>query len=99
VLAETNGGVLEAHKRFEQKHQSETVKGVTFGDHAMCRDAKFPFQQWTAKRGALVQAYVTFEVGDYVLMIVAPYENEARREAVERAIEDVCASFKKEKAP
>src|SRR3954468_2383206 len=27
IFADTKGGVLEAHKRFEQKHQSETTKG------------------------------------------------------------------------
>jgi hypothetical protein len=92
--------VLDAHKAFEQKHQQESAKGaVRFGDHAYCTQAKFPHGQWTARglAGArqITQAIVTFEVGDYVLMVAAPYENEAREQAVARAIADVCASFRR----
>ncbi len=101
VIKGAAGGVLEAHKGYEQEHLAATAKDVTFGNHDFCRGAKVPFQQWTAQRAgdAMVQAYVTFEVGDYVMMVVAPYENEARRKVVARAIEDVCTSFQREKAP
>lgn len=100
VIKGAASGVLEAHKRYEQEHQAGTTPGVTFGSHDLCRGAKIPFQQWTAQRasGGLVQAYVTFEVGDYVMMIVAPYENEVRRTAVARALGDACRSFRREKS-
>jgi len=43
------------------------------------------------------QAYVTFLVGDYVLMVMSPYESEVRERAVERAIGEVCSTFRTEK--
>ncbi|HUQ28368.1 MAG TPA: hypothetical protein VM051_07230 [Usitatibacter sp.] len=99
VIKGAASGALQAHKRYEQEHQAATNPNLTFGDHDLCRGAKVPFEQWTAQRAgdAMVQAYVTFEVGDYVMMVVAPYENEARRKAVARALEDVCTSFQREK--
>ena len=91
--------MLETHKRFEQDHLAGTAKGMTFRDHDMCRRAKFPYQQWLAESaGNISQAFVTFEVGDYVVMVVAPYENERRRQLVASAIGDVCESFGREKA-
>jgi hypothetical protein len=98
VVTAGTGDILAAHKRYEQEHQVSATKGVTFGDHAFCTGAKVPHAQWTAQSGGLVQAYVTFEVGDYVLMVVSPYENEARRAVVANALQDVCTSFRREKA-
>lgn len=93
------GKTLETHKRYEQDYQARESKGITFRDHDMCRNAKVPHQQWLAESpGGLAQAYVTFEVGDYVVMVVAPYENERRRQVVANAIGDVCGSFSREKA-
>ena len=91
--------MLQSHKRYEQEHLARTEKGMKFRDHEMCGKAKLPHQQWLAESpGGISQAYVTFEVGDYVVMVVAPYENERRRQVVTPAIGDVCESFGREKA-
>ena len=89
--------VLQAHRKYEQEYQAKASPGVTFADHDMCRNAKLPHQHWLARSAAVSQAYVTFEVGDYVVMVVAPYENEVRERAVARVIDDVCSSFVREK--
>ena len=89
---------LGAHKAFEQQHLAET-KGTTFRDHNFCRDSKVPFQQWISQApGDMSQAYVTFLVGDYVLMVMSPFESEVRERAVERAIGEVCSTFRTERA-
>jgi hypothetical protein len=91
--------MLQTHKRFEQEHQARSTKGVAFRDHDLCQGARYPHQQWIAQaQGGISQAYVTFEVGDNVVMVVAPYENEQRRKVVAEAIGDVCRSFATEKA-
>ena len=89
--------VLQSHKKFEQDYQAKASPGVTFGDHDMCHNAKVPHQHWLAKSAAITQAYVTFEVGDNVLMVIVPYENEERRKAAARVIDDVCSSFVRER--
>jgi hypothetical protein len=94
----TGMNALGAHKAFEQKHLSQT-KGTAFRDHDFCRDAKVPHQQWISQApGDMSQAYVTFLVGDYVLMVMSPYENEVRERAVEHAIGEVCSSFRTERS-
>lgn len=105
LIATTGPSILREHKRFEQDYQAKSTRGVTFRETDICRNAKIAHQQWIAQGPAgasgkpgIAQAYVTFEVGDYVLMVVAPYENEARQRAVERVIDDVCSSFVREKA-
>ena len=93
----TGPSVLQAHRKYEQEYQAKSTPGVTFADHDMCRNSKLPHQHWLATSGNISQAYVTFEVGDYVVLVVAPYENEVRREAVARELDDVCRSFVREK--
>jgi hypothetical protein len=94
----TGMNALGAHKAFEQKHLAEK-KGTTFRDHNFCRDAKVPYQQWISQApGDMSQAYVTFLVGDYVLMVMSPYENEKRERAVETALGEVCTTFRTEKS-
>jgi len=36
-------------------------------------------------------------VGDYVLMVASPYENAAREQGVERALGEVCSTFRIQK--
>lgn len=97
VKGGTGMNALGAHKAFEQKHLGQT-RGTTFRDHNFCRDAKVPYQQWVSQApGDMSQAYVTFVVGDYVLMVMSPYESEVRERAVERAIGEVCSTFRTEK--
>jgi hypothetical protein len=85
---------LGAHKAYEQEHLASTVKGVSFRDHDFCRPAKAPYQQWIAQApGGIAQAFVTFLVGDYVLMVMAPYENAKREELAARAIGEACTTF------
>lgn len=85
---------LGAHKAYEQKHLAGTVKGVEFRDHDFCRTAQAPYQQWIAQApGGIAQAFVTFVVGDYVLMVMAPYESAGREELAARAIGEVCTTF------
>jgi len=99
VLKAGSGNVLDAHKRYEQDHQAQATKGVAFTGHDLCRNAKFAHQQWIASvPGGISQVYVTFEVGDYVLMVVSPYEDEKRRQAVANTIDEVCRSFLVEKS-
>ena len=93
----TGPSVLQAHRKFEQEYQAKATPGVTFGDHDMCRNAKLAHLHWLAKSAAITQAYVTFEVGDNVLMVIVPYENEERRKAAARVIDDVCSSFVRER--
>jgi len=97
-----DSNVLEAHRKFEQEHQRRnSPKGIEFGEQGFCRGAQFPHQEWTARmpsvRGPIAQATVTFEVGDYVLMVVLPFENDARQQAVARTIADICTSFRRQK--
>jgi len=79
----------------------DSPKGVEFATQGFCRGAQFPHQEWTARmpsvRGPIAQATVTFEVGDYVLMVVLPFENDARQQAVARTIADICTSFRRQK--
>lgn len=89
--------VLQAHRNFEQEYQKKASPGVTFADHDMCRNAKLPHQHWLAKSASVTQAYVTFEVGDNIVMVIAPYENDVRRRAVARVLDDVCTSFVRER--
>jgi hypothetical protein len=90
---------LGAHKAYEQEHLSGEAKGTTFRDHGFCRDAGAPHQQWISQApGGISQAFVTFLVGDYVLMVAAPYESEARERVVKRAIGETCATFRTQKA-
>jgi hypothetical protein len=94
----TGMNALGAHKVFEQQHLAE-AKGTTFRDHAFCRDAKVAYQQWISQApGDMAQAYVTFVVGDYVLMVMSPFESEMRERAVERAFGEVCSTFRTEKS-
>ena len=95
----TGMNALGAHKEYEQRHLADETKGTTFRDHAFCREAKAPHQQWISQApGGISQAFVTFLVGDYVLMVAAPYENDARESAVARAMGEVCASFRTQRA-
>jgi len=90
---------LGAHKAFEQEHAAGETKGLTFRDHAFCRGAKVPYQQWISQApGGISEAFVTFLVGDYVLMLAAPFENATRERGVERAIGDACSTFRLQKA-
>jgi len=90
---------LDAHKAYEQEHLSGEVKGTTFRDHALCREAGVPHQQWISHAPAgISQAFVTFLAGDYVLMVASPYESKARELVVERAIGEVCSTFRTQKA-
>jgi hypothetical protein len=94
----TGMNALGAHKAYEQEHLAAEAKGTTFGDHDYCRDAKVAHQQWIARSpGGISQAFVTFLVGDYVMMIGSPYENAVRENAVARALAEVCATFRTEK--
>ena len=89
---------LGAHKAYEQAHLAGETKGVTFRDHNYCRDAKVPYQQWISQApNGISQAFVTFIVGDYVLMVGSPYENTVRENAVARALGEVCGTFRTEK--
>jgi hypothetical protein len=100
VLKSSASDILDAHRKYEQDYQARTLASVTFRDHDMCRNAKVPHRQWIAQSPpGISQAYVTFEVGDYVMMIVAPFEDERRRQAVARVLDDVCVSFQREKSP
>jgi hypothetical protein len=95
----TGAKPLDAHKAYEQDHLAGEAKNTTFRDHGFCREARTSHQQWIAKAPAgISQAYVTFVVGDYVLMVAAPYENEARERVVERSIGEVCSTFRTQKA-
>ena len=98
LIKGADAGMLEAHKRYEQEHQAGSAKGVAFRDHDLCRNAQVPHQQWLAKSGAITQAVVTFEVGNYVLMVVSPYENERRARVVAETLDEVCRSFRREKS-
>ena len=90
---------LDAHKAYEQEHLAGEVKGTTFRDHALCREAGVPHQQWISQAPAgISQAFVTFLVGDYVLMVASPYESKARERVVERAIGEVCSTFRTQMA-
>jgi len=101
VVKGASKGMLEAHKRYEQQHRAATAKGTTFRDHDLCRGTKLPHQDWIAQAPSdkVAQAHVTFAVGNYILMVVAPFENEERYQAVARVLGDVCKSFRVEKAP
>jgi hypothetical protein len=93
---------LEAHRRFEQEHQrGKSPQGAEFVTQGFCQGAQFPHQEWTARlpsvKGPVMQAVVTFEVGNYVLMVVLPFENEARERVVARTIGDICATFRRQK--
>ena len=103
LVTMTGPSILREHKRFEQDYQARNNKGVTFHETDICRNAKIAHQQWIEQAPAapgkpgIAQAYVTFEVGDYILRVVAPYENDVRKQAVERVMDDVCSSFLREK--
>lgn len=89
---------LGAHKAYEERHLSQDTKGTTFGDHDYCRDAKVPYQQWVAKApDGISQAFVTFLVGDYVLMVGSPYENDIRERRAAQALAEVCSTFRVQK--
>lgn len=95
----TGANALGAHRKYEQEHLSAEASGTTFRDHGFCRGAAGAHQQWISHApGGISQAFMTFLVGDYVLMVVAPYENEARERAVERAMGEACASFRTQRA-
>ena len=90
--------ILGVHKAYEQKHLAATIKDVTFRDHDFCRSAVVPYQQWIAQApGGISQAFVTFAVGNYILMVMAPYENARREELAARAIGEVCTTFQEPK--
>ena len=98
VTGGTGMNPLGAHKAYEQAHLLEETKGTTFRDHNFCRDAKVPYGQWISQApGGISQVFVTFVVGDYVLMVTAPFENEVRERAVERAIGEACSTFQVKK--
>ena len=97
-----DSNLLDAHRKFEQEHQRRnSPKGIEFSEQGFCRGAQFPHQEWTARmpsvRGPVAQAIVTFEVGKYVLMMVLPFENDARQRAVARTIGDICTTFRRQK--
>ena len=102
ALPKTSTNVLAAHKRWEQDHQQRNAKSpIQFAEHPFCNASKVAHEQWTARvpsdpRG-IVQAVVTFEVGDYVLMVSAPFESEKRLQAVARAMADVCGTIQVKK--
>ncbi len=99
VKGGTGMNPLGAHKAFEKEHASGETPGIAFRDHNFCRDPKVPHEQWVSQApGGVSQAFVTFLVGDYVLMLAAPFENEIRERAVERAIGDACSTFRLQKA-
>jgi uncharacterized protein (DUF2252 family) len=90
--------VLGAHKAYEQKHIAATAAHVAFRSHEFCRSASVPYQQWIAQvPGGITQAFVTFLVGDYILMVMAPYENAKREELAGRALGEVCTTFQEPK--
>ena len=72
-----------------------------FSNHPFCDASKVPHEQWTATvpgdKSGVVQAVVTFEVGDYVLMVSAPFENDQRLQAVARTMADVCGTMQVKK--
>ena len=98
VLPKEATDVLAAHKKFEQDYQNRNAKGaMQFAAHPFCIGTKVPHEQWTARlpgdTTGIVQATVTFRVGDYVLMVSAPFENETRLQAVARTMGDVCSTI------
>jgi hypothetical protein len=95
----TGADPLGAHKAYEQDHLLAQARGTTFRDQGFCRGATAPHRQWISHSpGGISQAFATFLVGDYVLMVAAPYESEARERAVERAMGEACASFRTQRA-
>jgi hypothetical protein len=99
VKGGTGMNPLGAHKAYEQRHLSEETPGSTFRDHDFCREAKVPHEQWISQApGGISEAFVTFLVGDYVLMVASPYENDVRERAVERAVGEACSTLRLEKA-
>jgi hypothetical protein len=102
VIPGASAGVLDAHRKFEQEHQRRnSPQGIEFAEQGFCRGAQFPHKEWTVRmpsvRGPVMQAIVTFEAGDYVLMVVLPFENEARERVVARTIGDICTTFRRQK--
>lgn len=101
AFASDGHDVLEAHRKYEQEFERKRAEGaIQYTDTRVCAGAKLPHREWVAQstRGETVsRAYVTFQVGDYVLMVVAPYENELRARTVARAIDEICRSFTREK--
>jgi hypothetical protein len=98
---------LEAHKRYEQKLQRQSFQGVTFADHDFCDNSKARHGQWMAEvppdpappaaGRTPYQVYVTFEVGDSVLMVGSAYGNDEQKRAVARKIDGICRSFVRER--
>ena len=98
---------LEAHKRYEQKFQREGFPGATFADHDYCDNSKVRHGQWMMEappnpalpegRRTPHQVYVTFEVGDSVLLVGSLYGNDEQKHAMARKIDGICRSFVRER--
>ena len=99
VKGGTGTNPLGAHKVYEEQHLSQQAAGTTFRDHDYCRDAKVPYQQWVSKApNGISEAFVTFLVGDYVLMVGSPFENDTRERRAAQALAEVCSTFRVEKS-
>ena len=93
-VKDAQGGLLAAHKRAEQAYQAKGMAGVTFVEHDFCRGSSVAHEQWVARApSGVAQAFVTFEVGDYILMVMSPYENEQRRAVAARSLGEVCSTL------
>ena len=99
VKGGTGMNALGAHKAYEERRLSQEAGGTTFRDHDYCRDAKVPYQQWVAKApNGISEAFVTFVVGDYVLMVASPYESDVRERRTAQALAEVCSTFRVQKS-
>jgi len=99
---------LEAFRKYEQKYQAESFRGVTFSDHDFCQNAKVRHRDWVSEMPpnpnappdavrTPYQVYVTFEVGDSVLMVGSAYGNEEQKRATARKIDAICRTFVRER--
>jgi hypothetical protein len=92
------GPLLDAYRRWEQKHQRENFADASFGPNSMCRGGLVGYREWTTTFADNAkwkyQVYVGFEVGPTsVLSINSAYGTEEEKAKVARLIGEVCKTF------
>lgn len=97
-FADDPGPLLDAYRRWEQKHQRENFADASFGPNSMCKGDRVGYREWTTTFAANAkwkyQVYVGFEIGPTsVLSINSAYGTEEEKEKVARAIGEVCRTF------
>jgi hypothetical protein len=94
AIPRQGGSILNAHKKWEQRHQQRLLPGAQFHDDDLCPTSELQHQHWVAGiPGKPTQAFITVEVGGFVLLAGTAYSNDDEYAAMAKKLNGFCTTF------